>query len=161
MNEVPTMSNGASKSKWFFFWATLFSFGIIVAGIASFKYWLSIPPKFLAQADEGFKKAQKTIDPEMLRVWALENIHKNASRKEIASSMPEYLRTLYDEPPEDAWVDGSSMNLIWGGGFFHWGFYIGDTNETMPFVSNNSEYPYNFEWKSGIYYTREAKWKLQ
>jgi hypothetical protein len=94
------------------------------------------------------------------RSWALENIRKKATPREIVGTMPKYIRDLYKYPP-DAFVDESTLFLMWGGGFFHWGFHIGDTNATLPFISNNQEYPYNFEWWPGIYYTREAHWKLQ
>lgn len=115
----------------------------------------------IVEADTGFRKATNSINPEELRSWALELIHNRAPKKEVLDTMPSSIRNLYADPPEDAWIDGSSVNVIWGGGFFHWGFYIGSTNETRPFMSENKEYPYNFEWRPGIYYTREANWKLQ
>lgn len=117
--------------------------------------------KPMVDADAGFKRAEQTIDPEALRSWALDNIHKKASPREITDSMPKYIQTLYDEPPE-AQLDQDCLILSWGGGFSHWVFYVGDTNQTMPFNSPNHQYPYNFEWRPGIYYTREANWeKLQ
>jgi len=53
------------------------------------------------------------------------------------------------------------LTLIWGDGFFHWVFYIGATNDTLPHVSQNRQYPFNFEWRRGIYYAREANQELQ
>lgn len=155
----PEPPNKTGVQKTIIIFAAAITFIIAAVFIAGFIWWHT-PPRFVVEADAGFKKAKSTIDPEVVRAWALECIQKNASRKEIANLMPESMRNLYGEPP-DAWVDGSSLNLLWGGGFFHWGFYIGNTNETMPFNSENHEYPYNFEWRPGIYYTREAKWELQ
>jgi hypothetical protein len=116
--------------------------------------------KSLSEADAGFKKATNSIDPEALRGWALESIRTNASFKDVTNSMPKEIKTLYPEPPEIE-IGGSGLTLSWGGGFFHWVFYIGATNDTLPHISKNRQYPYNFEWRPGIYYTREANQELQ
>ena len=122
--------------------------------------FLTAVQKPLVDADAGFKKATNTMDAEKVRTWALENVRKQSALKEMYTTMPKDLRTLYDEPP-DIVVDDEGLTLSWGGGFFHWVFYIGDTNDTLPFHSLNAGYPYNFEWRPGIYYTREANMELQ
>jgi len=116
--------------------------------------------KSLVAADAGFKKATNTMDPEALRTWALESIRTNATIKDVTNSVPKQIQTLYSEPPQIE-IDRSGITLSWGSGFFHWVFYIGATNDTLPHISQNRQYPYNFEWRPGIYYTREANQDLQ
>lgn len=116
--------------------------------------------KSLAEADAGFKKATNSMDPEALRTWALESVRTNASYKDVTNSMPREIQTLYNKPPQIE-IGGSGLTLIWGDGFFHWVFYIGATNDTLPHVSQNRQYPFNFEWRRGIYYAREANQELQ
>jgi hypothetical protein len=116
--------------------------------------------KSLADADAGFKKATNTLNPETLRAWALESIRTNATIRDVTNSMPKEIQSLYNEPPQIE-IEASGMTLIWGGGFFHWILYIGATNDTLPHVSQNRQYPFNFEWRPGIYYTREANLELQ
>ena len=116
------------------------------------------PFKTIYQADEGFKKAKKTINPEDLRSWALEEI-KNAGTNTFIPEpkVPKYLQNLYSDPPEFAEVDGNTIAIVWGGGFFHWRINIGSTN----FVSATDEdYPTVFMWRPVIYYTRESTWGL-
>jgi len=146
-------------------WTPIVILGLI-AGIifAAGAFWLRRFSAAIKQpviyADAGFKRATNTIDPEALRAWALENVRQKASTRDVAATMPASIRNLYDEPPE-VQIDEKCLTLSWGGGHFHWVLYIGDTNLTLPFVSDNQGYPYNFEWRPGIYYTREAGPKLQ
>jgi len=116
--------------------------------------------KQLAYADDGFKKATNTIDPEALCAWALESAHKRRTDQAVTNVMPKGILTLYGEPP-DIEVYDTDVKLSWGGGFFSWFFIIGNTNDTLPFHSDNQEFPYNFEWRPGIYYIREANKELQ
>jgi len=116
--------------------------------------------KQLVAADAGFKKATNTIDAEALRAWALESAHGNGTYQTITNTIPKEMLMLYDEPPEVE-VDKSGVTLSWGGGFFHWVLYIGATNDILPHISDNKGYPLNFEWRPGIYYTREANQELQ
>jgi hypothetical protein len=116
--------------------------------------------KSLADADAGFRKATNTIDPEPLRTWALESLRTNATIKDVTNSLPRELQTLYHEPPQIE-IGASGITMIWGDGFFHWVLYIGKTNDTLPHISENRQYPFNFEWRPGIYYTREANQELQ
>jgi len=116
--------------------------------------------KSLAEADAGFKKATNTMDPEALRTWALEIIRTNATIKDVTNSIPREIQTLYPTTPL-AEIGGSGITLSWGGGFFHWVLYIGATNDILPYISKNRQYPFNFEWCPGIYYTREANQELR
>jgi hypothetical protein len=116
--------------------------------------------KSLTEADAGFKKATNTVDPEALRTWALESIRTNATIQDVTNSLPKDIQTLYSEPPQIE-IGRSGLTLSWGNGFFHWVFYIGATNDTLPHISQNRQYPFNFEWRPGIYYTREANQELQ
>ena len=168
MNEVPPINAGASKTgrrfpwTWIILAAVLFIPVIFIGSIAA------MPFIAIHKADEGFRKAKRTIDSDQLRSWALEEI-KNLSgtngfsTKIPQSEIPDYIKNLYSIPPEDAWVNpktsesAACVMIMWGGGFFHWGFDIGSTN----FVSSaNPEYPKAFMWCPGIYYRREAAWGL-
>jgi hypothetical protein len=142
----------------------LFSAAIIIAGVVGFRYLLSIPPSSVVQADDGFKKANATIDPEKLRAWALEEIAKyKPSTNDIAgkdipnSELPDYIQTLYPYPAENAtvWIDENqpSVMITWGGGFFHWMIDIGPTNYTE--TTGSTGHFTTVEWVPGVYYRRE------
>jgi len=140
---------------------------IIVLGLGTYMALYSRSGRFseeakksLTEADAGFKKATNTIDPESLRTWALESIRTNATIKDVTNSIPKEIQTLYSASPEIE-IGGSGITLSWGAGFFHWVLYIGGTNDTLPHISKNRQYPFNFEWRPGIYYTREANLELQ
>jgi hypothetical protein len=130
-------------------------------------------------ADAGFRKAKKTIDPEELRLWALEEISKNPTNHGIFppqilnSEIPSYMQKLYSERVEDAviWKHAGNTNftlltlhsnsvekigqtnvtIFWGGPFFHWMFEIGSTNFVPPKDSQVT----TVEWVPGVYYCRE------
>ena len=144
-------------------WAVLLG-GLLMIFPGSFIWEVA---KKIYQADEGFKRAQRTIDPEELRKWAFQEIEKrgDTDNPDIpGSEIPSYIRNLYAGGPEDAKAladgDQSRVVIFWGGGFFHWVMEIGDTNYSKPYVSENSEYPHNYQWTNGIYYSREAGWPL-
>lgn len=141
--------------------------GIVVLGLGIYMALFSRSGRFseevqksLIEADAGFKKATNTLDPEALRAWALASIRTNATFKDVTNSMPREIQTLYSAPPQIE-IGGSGLTLSWGAGFFHWVLYIGATNDTLPHISQNRQYPFNFEWRPGIYYTREANQELQ
>ncbi len=116
------------------------------------------------RADEGFKRAQKTINPEELRKWALQAFkeHSGTNNPEIpVSEIPKDIQSLYSGGPENAVISQNpGVVIFWGGGFFHWVIQIGDTNYSKPYINQYSEYKYNFEWTNGIYYSRETSWGL-
>jgi hypothetical protein len=136
---------------------------IFAAIICLFLYFWFVPPKFLVDADEGFKKAKATIDPEPLRAWALAEIKIHYAAKSPEKirdiEIPKSIRSLYSEPPENFEVETNCVTIFWGGGFFHWMIDVGDTNFSEPYRNDNPEVPYNFEWTNGVYYSREANWK--
>jgi hypothetical protein len=78
---------------------------------------------------------------------------------------PDYITNLYPIPPEKAWVNPKtseregSVDVIWGGGFFHLVFHVGPTNFLM---STNLEFNYQTaEWTQGIYYSHEGRRKIR
>ena len=167
MNEVPLTNSGASKSKKHFPWTWLVLAAVLFIPALFIGSFLATPFMAIHEADTGFRKAKKTIDPEELRAWALEEIknHSNTngfSQKISSSEIPNYLKNLYTRAPEDAWVNPRTIDseacvmIMWGGGFFHWGLDIGPTNYM---TSTNSDYR-PFMWHPGIYYRREAAWGL-
>jgi len=124
--------------------------------LKGFYFWLSIPPRYVVMADAGFKKAKMTIDSEKMRTWALMEIAKG-QHAIPDSEIPDYIQKLYDEPVEGALVENDAgtdhVELIWGGGFFHWGFSVGSTNY---FLAAGVQNTYTMaEWVPGIYYGRE------
>ena len=137
----------------------------MVVAVLSLTFWRwSIPPKIVVEADAGFKRAKQTIDPEQLRIWALETIKRwpatNGWHKIPESEIPKKIQTLYRRLPEDASVTGNTVVISWDDGFFYWALEIGSTNVLRPFKYSNPRYHY-FDWCPGIYYVREARWKLQ
>jgi hypothetical protein len=57
------------------------------------------------EADDGFKKARATIDPEKLRVWALEELSKKriTNTNPPDSEIPIYIHNLYHYHPAKAY----------------------------------------------------------
>ena len=160
--ELPTNSGISKKTK-------KIIFGIIVLIICVPIFWVVFifidfcyvaPSQILHEADAGFRKAKETIDPEQLRLWALQEIPKyshqtNNSLQIPNSEIPSYLQKLYPRLPEDAWLqkDGEQnyVQIFWGGALFHWTLEIGSTNFVPP---KDSEVT-TVEWIPGIYYNRE------
>jgi hypothetical protein len=165
VNEAPQKSSRASIIK-----KVCYPIAIILAvvlGILLFPMIMIMGSAYMTiyHADEGFKRAKKTISPEELRSWALQTFkeHSGTNNPEISvSEIPGSIRNLCSGGPEDAVISrNGGVVIFWGGGFFHWVIEIENTNFSEPFRSENEEYPYNFEWTNGIYYSREAVWKLQ
>src|SRR6266705_6860904 len=132
MNEVPLVNSGASKNKKPFPWTWIVLAFVLGVPVFFVGYIISLPVRTVREADAGFRKAKTTIDPEQLRSWALATAksHKGTngySHEVIISEIPDYMKKLYSVEPEHAWADPNTgtVGIIWGGGFFHWGFYIG------------------------------------
>jgi hypothetical protein len=159
MNEAPTTNDGASKVKrripWI--WIILLLVAAIIAGISRFEFWLSLPPSDVVEADEGFKKAKETINPEQLRAWALGEIQKysNTNNGNIPNSeIPSCIQKLFRDSPENFAVgEFEGQKYIWfgwGGPFFDWNIAIGSTNLAPPFNSEET----TTRWVPGIYFGR-------
>jgi hypothetical protein len=180
MKEVPPNNSTISKRT------KRIILGVVMAIICIPILWVLIffalyifyPTITLHRADAGFRKAKKTIDPEQLRTWALQEIAKNPTNDGIFppeipnSEIPNYIQKLYSQPVENAviWKSAddtnfalltlhsnsvelgqSNVTIFWGGPFFHWMFEIGPTN----FVPPSDPYVSTAEWIPGIYYGRE------
>jgi hypothetical protein len=170
MNHEPPYVSGVSKSRNYFPWVVLIA--VLLIPVLYFGGFLIAPAITIYRADEGFKKAERTINSEQLRNWALEEINKNPAdtnsfyHSVSSSEVPSYINNLYTISPETVMVSPATsdsegfVTIAWGGGFFHWLIRIGNTNFTEPYKSDNPEFPYNFQWTNGIYYTREAAWGL-
>jgi hypothetical protein len=164
VNNDPPTNFGARKLLKLLLWIVAVAFLLAVSHVAykaGTHVWMFYQIRkevdvVVKEADEGFKKAKATIDPEKLRAWALEEISKKQSTNTNPpdSEIPIYIRNLYADPPETFEVDTSTVTIYWGGGFFHWMIDIGDTNytETTGVVENHFT---TVEWVPGIYYTRE------
>jgi hypothetical protein len=166
VNEAPPIDSRASLIKKICFSIAVILVALLVIFVLSPTGMIMVSAYMtIFHADEGFKRAQRTINPEELRSWALQTFkeHSGTNNPEIPiAEIPSSIRNLYSGGPEDAVISqNGGVIIFWGGGFFHWVLEIGDTNFSEPFNSGNEEYPYNFKWTNGIYYSREADWKLQ
>jgi hypothetical protein len=136
--------------------------GVAAAVAALLCYWWFVPPKIVAEADAGFKRAKLTINPEELRAWALESIKRwpatNGFQTIPESEVPKYIQNLYSYPPEDATIAGDTVTIFWGGGFFHWVIEVGSTNYVRS-MDKSSGYQ-TAEWTNGIYYSHEGHRKI-
>src|SRR5687768_12676542 len=102
MDQQPTTKSGASTVN-----KLIVGLGIsIFAAICGFLLWLFIvPPKIVVEADAGFKRAKETIDPEQLRVWAMEALNLWPMTNDYGyalipeSEIPAYIRNLYPFRP--------------------------------------------------------------
>jgi len=144
--------------------ASCAGFACLVAGVS---YWLSITPGDVVAADAGFRRAKQTIDPEKLREWALKQIAKKKGHGDLIpqTELPDYIYKLYDSPPDVCLSKGvgeDDVMLIWGGGFFHWGFHIGSTNLVLRTNLAPDDSYAVAQWVPGIYYAREdTRHKIQ
>jgi hypothetical protein len=170
MNESPPNGAGVPNKRKSFRWKWLILSIFLVPALLTGSF-LAMPMMIIYQADEGFKKAKRTVDPEKLRVWAIDMVRTTSftnmcSQDLPRSKIPDFVNSLYSDHPEAVLVNppnserNGTVTIFWGGGFFHWVMDIGETNFSMPHKSENPEYPYNFEWVPGIYYSREAVWPL-
>ena len=157
MNPAPPTNPKIQKSKNLMLWlAVLVALSFIAYKIGTY-VWIFHnmkigAEKILDEADGGFSRAKNEINPEQLRVWALECIESRNNLHEVYKSMPESIRNLYAESP-DVSVDKSCVSLSWGGGFFHWYINIGTTNYTELTGAHNNYT--TAKWVPGIYYGRE------
>ena len=168
VNEVPPTNSGTSKTKRPFPWTWIILALVLSAPILLVGSFLAGPLMIIHEADAGFRKAKKTIDPERLRSWALDSIKWHSGTNGFSenlpiSKIPDYITNLYSIPPEDAWITPktadheASVGIIWGGGFFHWGLFVGPTNYLM-YPDGNHQIA---EWVSGIYYMHEGGRKIR
>jgi len=169
MNEAPTTKYGSSKIKKLFCWVLLGIIAVLIAiPVCLIGCFFIGPFEAVNQADAGFRRAKKHIDPEQVRAWAFATVKShNGTNGYIHhvenSEIPDYLVNLYSIPPEMAWVSPNAtdqdvlVGIVWGGGFFHWGFYIGTTN----YVKEPTGDHVIAEWTNGIYYAHEGSRKIR
>jgi hypothetical protein len=157
MNAPPQIKKKRSRRIW------IIVVLILLVPAIPIGFFASIPLIAVYKADSGFKKAKKTIDPEELRQWALQEIESHSSTNGAISNseIPAKVKNLYDYSPEACVVPKTEdhetcVMIMWGGGFFSWGFDIGPTNYV---ASTNFDYM-PFIWRPGIYYRHEGHWGL-
>jgi hypothetical protein len=163
MNHESPTNFGTQKFKKLLLWIAAGVF-LLTAGLTTcvVGYYISIfyqvgkaEHSAVKEADDGFKKARATIDPEKLRAWALEEISKKqkTNTNPPDSEIPTYIQNLYPDPPESFTVDTDTVTIYWGGGFFHWMIDVGSTHYTETTGAAND--CTTVEWVPGIYYSRE------
>jgi len=113
----PETPNGSgSRGKLKIFTAVI---ALVIAAVFIFVLcFLVRPPKIIVDADAGFRIARQTIDPEKLRAWALASIQRwpntNGMQTMPESEIPQYIKTLYAEPPEIVMVFDDVVDIEWG-----------------------------------------------
>jgi hypothetical protein len=96
------------------------------------------------------------VKPDALRTWAFQVISNNAAdasgggtTARSLSNAPAYL-TNVDEV-EMVLPNPDCVEVVYGGGMYHWGLTIGDTNLPVQAL----HYNYFEKWAPGIYYWNE------
>jgi hypothetical protein len=142
---------------------------VLCASVLFIGYFFLPPFLVIHNADAGFGRAKRTVDPELLRVWAFQEILKYpvtnkawGAREIPKSEIPSQIQTLYSISPSYAVVRSESnsepyVQIYWSGASdrFRWWFTIGSTNFlTSP---DGSGYYQKAVWVKGVYYNRENK----
>ena len=130
------------------------SFSAVAIGL-----FLSPPMATHRHAHATFNKARATIDPEALRKWAVEQAALHPSGGPLKKQ--EILKAVLDLEPQlpDVTVSSATANdnqpyavVIWGGGFFHWGMFVGARNYQLPHDPAAFQ---DLQWVSGIYFRHD------
>jgi hypothetical protein len=129
-----------------------------LAGIAillALAWWKErVEYRFIAQDKIWATKVKKEINFEETRAWALGAI-KRANpdgpflkfRDFLTNAPACVLKKNYKRNP-DILINEVSVHLIYGGGLYHWGLTIGDTNLSPDMArGRNAE-----QWAPGIYF---------
>jgi hypothetical protein len=111
-------------------------------------------------AHATFKKAQASLDPEVLRKWASEQAALHPSGGDLAKQeMLKSILELENHPPHISITAVSTnenqpyIGIIWGGGFFHWGIFVGPRDYQLP---HDTQAFHDIQWVPGIYFRHEG-----
>jgi len=131
--------------------AALLALVVAVVAYRTINYFRSIQPLAFKLADKLLAHLQKSVDPNEVQQWAVGMIQTNASGRRLAiNELPDTLKKT--QPSIAELIIGnsesnSSVVVIWGGGFGHWGLAAGNTNYQL----NNLAVAYSNKWVDGLY----------
>jgi hypothetical protein len=112
---------------------------------------------YVKQTEKFAKRVKSVVSPDELQAWATNLITKTpvVGRQTVdikKADIPEYIRAIYNEYPEDVEIVGSDagtyVQICYGSGFGHWGLYVGDPSLKQE---SNKQF-YVVPWKPGIYF---------
>jgi hypothetical protein len=144
---------GVSKTNWIVIYVVIIATGI---GTISF---MRLPRHTanISEANDHFKQARTTIDPEKLRAWAFQELAKYPATNETdipGPELPDYVKALTTHPPTGAYVvraNGRECVVFdWSNPNFDWTIMVGRTNLAMRSSTQINVEP----WVPGIYFTR-------
>jgi len=98
-------------------------------------------------------RVRRQMDPQALRAWAFQVLSNTPPGKyempEMLTNAPAYVVNSDRHKPSVV-SQVESVRVIYGGGLYHWGLTIGDTNLPPPASYQRVE-----TWAPGIYYWNE------
>jgi hypothetical protein len=106
--------------------------------------------------EKGFlETVERRVDPDLLQKWAIERLalHQatNATVQIPSTELPSFVVRIRPSGAPAALIselDGHRfVELVWGGGFGHWGLIIGPPNFEVPEQKGYTI----LKWKPGIY----------
>ncbi len=113
---------------------------------------------YIKQTEQFAAQVKSVVNPDELQAWATNLIAKSSvtnggSADVKQEDIPSYVRGIYtNDPPEFVEVitsdAGSYVLVAYGGGFGHWGLYVG----YPTLVEKSSQNFYVVQWKPGIYF---------
>jgi hypothetical protein len=166
MRKTPPNLFGVSKSK--IIWAA----SILLVAIAGYIVWnQTFSARYARAADKAYLKATQTMDPEQLRIWALQSISKYPITNKYLGSpipkseIPDQILHLWPTEPY-VFVERQQTNseedvvILWDNDRLrgNWWLTIGPVNFLQ--FSNKDVSCSFFQkaiWAPGIYYNRYPK----
>jgi hypothetical protein len=141
--------------------AALILFGVVTVSTAAITAAIVMERiSYQARLPTFANEIKKIIDPHELQQWAVAKLNKaKTDSYEIPiDDVPEALRNMHSKGlgPEGAfYVIGdlprdSFIEIIWGGGFGHWGIAVGAPSFEKPNGTNRY-----LEWIPGVYFWQE------
>ena len=113
---------------------------------------------YVKQTEQFAAQVKSVVNPDELQAWATNLIAKTSvtdgrSVDVKQEDIPNFVRGIYtNDPPEFVEVigrkEGSFVLIAYGGGFGHWGLYVGNP----AFKEKSSQNCYVVQWKPGIYF---------
>jgi hypothetical protein len=117
-------------------------------------------PGYIKKTQKFADRVKSVVNPDELQTWATNLIARTPTppvhNQNIAylkeADIPQYLRAIDKEQMPDVyvsnWGDSVVVEIWFGGGFGHWGLFVGPSGWTQK----SSETHYLVEWKPGIYF---------
>jgi len=125
----------------------------LVAGFYAGFVWHNKPEVATARFA---KHVKKTISAATLQTWATNYLSTASDGPTTNLNLPDTVLRISSEQQPRTWAGCSDsgvkyLELMYGGGFGHWGLVVGPTN----FIFNPTSDLYVLGWVPGIYFWRE------